>query len=145
MERIYKPHLYEGLAGDTNVNDTTTDVNDTTTDVNDTTTDVNDTTTDDNQQQPSEESSDLPETEPVPEEKDTSKKSIQEQILNTTNFNIVMLFLFLYIVAYTILGVFYKHNGSITMSFVIDIMFTVIVAGIVYVLYYSLDSKQQQE
>jgi hypothetical protein len=159
MERIYKPHLYEGLAGDTNVNDTTTDVNDTTTDVNDTTTDVNDTTTDvndittdvndtttdDNQQQPSEESSDLPETEPVPEEKDTSKKSIQEQILNTTNFNIVMLFLFLYIVAYTILGVFYKHNGSITMSFVIDIMFTVIVAGIVYVLYYSLDSNQQQE
>ena len=56
-----------------------------------------------------------------------------------------IMFIFLYIVAYTILGVFYKHNGNITMSFLVDMIFTVIVAGVFYVLYYSLDSNQQQE
>jgi len=57
----------------------------------------------------------------------------------------VIMFIFLYIVAYTILGVFYKHDGNITMSFLVDMMFTVIVAGVFYVLYYSLDSNQQQK
>ena len=77
-------------------------------------------------------------------DKDTSSKSAQESILTTSNFNMVIMFIFLYIVAYTILGVFYKHDGNITMSFLVDMMFTVIVAGIFYVLYYSLDSNQQQ-
>ena len=152
MERIYKPHLYEGLSGS---NDERRSQPKHTRGSKDIPEQQKEPSTKEQQDIPERASRDITEhqtktrteseTEPVPEEKDTSKKSIQEQILNTTNFNIVMLFLFLYIVAYTILGVFYKHNGSITMSFVIDIMFTVIVAGIVYVLYYSLDSNQQQE
>ena len=84
-------------------------------------------------------------TETNEEDKDTSSKSAQESILTTSNFNMVIMFIFLYIVAYTILGVFYKHDGNITMSFLIDMMFTVIVAGVFYVLYYSLDSNQQQK
>ena len=77
-----------------------------------------------------------------PAEEDSQSRS---GILTTTNFNMVIMFIFLYVVAYTLLGVFYKHDGRITMSFIVDVMFSVVVIGIIYVLYYRLDSNQQQE
>ena len=147
INRIYKPELYEGLTeqGDSA---TTTGATDsaTTTGATDsaTTSGATDSATTSGATDTTISSTPVETTETNEENKDTSSKSVQESILTTSNFNMVIMFIFLYIVAYTILGVFYKHDGNITMSFLIDMMFTVIVAGVFYVLYYSLDSKQQQ-
>ena len=136
INRIYKPELYEGLTEQHEsppVDSASPPVDSSTTEdvpmpESSTPAETTNTTTETNE-----------------EDKDTSSKSAQESILTTSNFNMVIMFIFLYIVAYTILGVFYKHDGNITMSFLIDMMFTVIVAGVFYVLYYSLDSNQQQK
>ena len=143
INRIYKPELYEGLTeqGDSAPVDSASPP------VDSASPPVDSSTTED---VPMPESSTPVETtntttETNEADKDTSSKSAQESILTTSNFNMVIMFIFLYIVAYTILGVFYKHDGNITMSFLIDMMFTVIVAGVFYVLYYSLDSNQQQK
>ena len=157
INRIYKPELYEGLTeqGDSApvdsdsapVDSDSAPVDSDSAPVDSANAPVDSSTTED---VPMPESSTPAETtntttETNEEDKDTSSKSAQESILTTSNFNMVIMFIFLYIVAYTILAVFYKHDGNITMSFLIDMMFTVIVAGVFYVLYYSLDSNQQQK
>ena len=86
-------------------------------------------------------------TDPVTVPTDPTEEDSQSRsgLLTTTNFNMVIMFIFIYVVAYTLLGVFYKHDGNITMSFIVDILFSIVIIGIFYVLYYRLDSNQQQE
>ena len=162
MNRIYMPELYEGLS-DASGNDTSTpdaSGNDTSVvgatgvDTSVVDTSVVDATGDDT---PATDATgvdtsvadatgdDTSTTDASGNDTSTTTKNTKNNILTTSNFNMAIMFIFLYIVAYTLLGVFYKHDGNITMSFLVDMMFTVIVAGVFYVLYYSLDSNQQQE
>lgn len=71
----------------------------------------------------------------------------KDKIFTTTNINLFIAFIFTYIVAYVVLGIFIrgKSDTNVTISYIIDIMVTIILLIILVTFYYSLDEESQLE